>query len=245
MMKNKIGNLYKRFSVYFYYTARPHYVNPIWIIRKLNEISARKKIRNHKILWGHLGSLVTLSQSTGCEFPDYLELYDTVIRQKPKYILELGSGISSCVIASALKELGDEAGHEAFFVSMEEDPYYHDHIQDIFPHELKPYVTFIRSDRKEKMYGDLIGCYYENIPDHPYDFVFIDGPTLRTSSTAPKCFNGDFINIAKKSNHSIFGILDQRIGTFWALRKLMPNARIRYHPIKKLTFIKTSVSSTL
>jgi len=34
-----------------------------------------------------------------------------------------------------------------------------------------------------------------NLPTHPYDFIFIDGPTTRDLPDGSKTFNSDVINI--------------------------------------------------
>lgn len=81
---------------------------------------------------------------------------------------------------------------------------------------------------------------YQTFPDYPYDFVFIDGPTLRRGPSSQKCFNADFINIVARSGHNVAGLLDQRIGTLWAYRKLIPGAKIIYNPIKRLTRIRAA-----
>ncbi len=237
--------LYKKFAIYLYYTAKPHYVNPIHILRKFNEISAKEELQKNKELWNHLTVVINRSQSTGCEFSDYLMLYKTIISLNPKHILELGSGVTTSVIAYAIKEQFEHTGEKAIFISMEENPFYYNQIKDIFPDDLKPYVIFCRSNRKEKMYKGFLGCYYESIPDYPYDFVFIDGPTLRATPSSSKCFNSDFINIIMKSNNPVTGMLDQRIGTYWALKKLLPRAAVNYYPIKKITYIRNANKQNL
>ena len=45
------------------------------------------------------------SESTGCEYSDYYFLYNSLVNGNFKYILELGSGITSIVFAVAAFEL--------------------------------------------------------------------------------------------------------------------------------------------
>jgi hypothetical protein len=61
------------------------------------------------------------------------------------------------------------------------------------------------------------------------------------------CFNSDIINVLLASNnsHKIDALIDQRISTYRHLRKLIPNARIRYHPVKKLTRIHGATKASL
>ena len=103
--------------------------------------------------------MISASDSTGCEFGDYLELYKTIKHLKPKYVLECGSGVSSCVIAYALMEIQNETGIKRKFISMEENEFYHEQVKKIFPEPLAEYVDFVLSERIEKEYGpyQLIG----------------------------------------------------------------------------------------
>ena len=67
--------------------------------------------------------------------------------------------------------------------------------------------------------------------------MFIDGPTERSGKNGKKCFNADFLNILARTEDPVHGMIDQRITTYWAFKKLMPTAKIRYDVIKKLTSI--------
>jgi hypothetical protein len=118
----------------------------------------------------------------------------------------------------------------------------------IFPEELTDFAEFVRSDRVERWYGDYRrypGCHYAAVPSYPYDFVFIDGPTERRTPDAPKCFDADFIDVLLASDRKVCGLLDQRISTYWTFRELIPGARVRYHPIEKLTRIAEADRSAL
>ena len=67
-----------------------------------------------------------------------------------------------------------------------------------------------------------------------YDYVFIDAPTTYYPEDKEKCFDADLINLLKdKKLNNPFIILDQRIGTLWALNEIIPNLNLRYNPFKK------------
>jgi hypothetical protein len=163
--------------------------------------------------------------------------------------LELGSGISSFVIAFALRELED--GCKPTFYSMEEDRYYHNQIVEIFPSDLKDSVHFVLSDRFEKDFGMYRGCYYKDVPDLPWDFVFIDGPTEDdrfkhedNRSRTRRCILADFLNVLHRSKRNVNALLDQKITTLWAYKKLL-NAKISYNPIVKMTSIQGASKDSL
>ena len=230
-------------SVYFYYTAKPHRINPIYYLRLINEGNATINLRrNYEELFQEICGLIARSGSTGGEFADYLELYQTVKRTKPNYILECGSGITSLVIAYALQENFRETGRKGKLISMEENEYYHTQIRDLFPQEYIAFVDFKLSERKERFFGNLLGSYYEEIPKYPYELMYIDGPTERKSSGSKKCFNADLLNLVESSGQltKFTALLDQRITTLWAFQKLLPSANISYSPVKQLTRITLS-----
>ena len=89
------------------------------------------------------------------------------------------------------------------------------------------------------MFGDHLGCFYESVPDHEYDFIYIDGPTDRKelyNKNSPKCFNADLLMVRKSKN--FLAVLDQRIWTLRALRALAPESQFQYYPIGKFAKIK-------
>ena len=81
----------------------------------------------------------------------------------------------------------------------------------------------------------------------PYDFIYIDGPTGRSGKNQVKCFNADLVNILLKlpADRTIDALLDQRITTYRALKKLIPQARIRYNPICKMSRISSASNKSL
>jgi hypothetical protein len=251
MKTNKIKNIlninFKRFIVYVYYTAKPDFINPIYYFRRLYDYQCEvkfKKIDNGELY--HLIKKITeKSKSTGCEYSDYFNLYDSIIKRKAKNVLELGSGISTCVIAYALMKLHNDQNSKGIVVTMEESDFYHKNFLKIIPDELKIYIKSIYSPRKKSSYFNVIGCHYEDIPsiESGYDFVFIDAPQTIYPGERKKCFDSDLINLINENKlNNPYVILDQRIGSLWTLNKLIPNLHLKYNPFKKQssTVFKTS-----
>ena len=236
--QHKRKSLYSKTAAYLYYRAEPKYLNPLHYLRSAYESYARNKLsRENRELFEHLEEIRIKSQSTGCSYSDYYTLYKMIQFLNPKYVLECGSGISTLVIAYALREQYDKTKLASTFISAEEDRFYHEQIKSIFPETLKAFVDFQRLEREETFYNSYRGCYYAKIPELPYEFVFIDGPTLRKTPDSIKCFNSDIINILTKSRNKTTALLDQRIETLHILKILLPTAKITYNPIKRLTKI--------
>jgi hypothetical protein len=230
-------HLARRVAIYLYYTARPAGINPLSWLRARHEDRARAEIQAIPGLEPALLSMREKTRTTGCEWSDYLELYTTVRRLRPRAVLECGSGLSTCVIAWALRENGD-AGSRPVFVSLEESDAYHAEVVHAFPDDLRPFVELLHRPRRERSYGGRLGCGYEDVPPHDYEFVFIDGPTLRSVPGGAKCFNADIVDIVRRAPGTVEALLDQRIGTLWTLEELMPGAAFRYDPVRKLTRIR-------
>jgi len=244
----KIERKIRKFSIRFYYKAEPTNFNPIYYLRLIREKHSIYKLKKNRELFRYLNRIIASSDSTGGDYGDYYELFQTVTLLKPSFILECGSGISTCVIAFAIKKLFEQTGVRSTFVSMEENKFYHEQIVEIFPEELAEYVEFILSARVEGFYGRYRrypGCHYEHVPDYPYNFVFIDGPAKRKTPDSLKCFNADLINVLMKSDQQVNALLDQRISTYWTFKDLIPGAKVRYNPIKKLTRISKADRNSL
>ena len=244
-MINKIVNVitinYNRISLYFYYTAKPAFLNPIFYLRKRrerNSIKELKKIDNGRLL-SYINLLISESKSTGCEYSDYYSLWQVLNEKKPNLILECGSGISTVVFGYySLKESNSE--NQIKIISLEEQKKYYDNINKIYPKDLKQNVEFLLRDRKEKLYDGNLGSYYDDIPDLNYDFIYVDGPVDRkvfNDKKHPKTFNADLINILLKGGCKINAALDQRIHTYRVYRKLLTKSKVKYSVVKKLTFL--------
>jgi hypothetical protein len=235
------GRTLAKVALYFYYTASPALLNPLHYLRAWSRQRGEAKIRSidDGALYAYLRDIVEKSGSTGCDFSDYWTIYSTLQELQPKAVLECGSGVSSVVFAYyAAQHANDGAAPKV--VSVEESEHYHQNIVSIFPAELKPHIEFVRRDRVEALYGERRGCYYRDVPELQYEFVFIDGPVDRRvflDKSLPKCFNADFINVVRRVDHPVSALLDQRIFTLRALRALIRSRDISYLPTRSMAFL--------
>ena len=109
--------------------------------------------------------------------PDFLRIVmEAIFREKPRLVLEASCGVSTLVIASALRCLGNGR-----VVSLEQDGRFASLTRDMIAlHGLEAYATIIHAPLKEydmsgakKMWYDLGAL---NI-SQPIDLLCIDGPT--------------------------------------------------------------------
>jgi len=193
-------------------------------IQYLKDLYALKQLQSDSMLWRCLSPVFEKSHSTGCDYSELLMLYKHVRNERPSTILELGSGVSTAVIAYAIHSLSS-TGYRCRLISMEEDKRYHAQIVAIFPEVLRPYVEIIQSPTEDReVQAGLFSRCYINKPRLKYDFVFIDGPQVPRSD---EYFDGDILDVLEWNSSPIVAFLDQRIKTRRALRRLMPFARIK------------------
>lgn len=231
----------KSLLIYFYYTQKPRLINPLSYVIKLNEFFAFNYIKKKRYLYNLILELIKKSNSTGVSFSDYRELYDIIKKKKPKNVLELGSGISSVIMAQALKENYLESNIKGLLETYEEDNFYFKQIKDITPRDQKDFVNFNLSKRITKKILNMKASMYKSIKIKEYEFIFIDGPTLWSKNekkVGQKSFNADILRILsqmKKPPDLI--LLDKKIGTMWALKKCLPDTNLDYNFIKGLVKI--------
>jgi hypothetical protein len=126
---------------YFYYTAKPHLLNPIHYARIWNERRVYARIRRDFPELLNVIRTMTPAGSTGCGFSDYWELYSWVRRNAPLWVLECGGGVSSGVIATALAQ--NQRGR---LISLDESRSYLDRAAALLPAHLRPWVEFRHSE---------------------------------------------------------------------------------------------------
>jgi Methyltransferase domain len=133
-----------------------------------------------------------VSKSTGVNIWDAVILYELVRENKPKYILEFGTGASTAYMALALKDNEKEKyGSGGTIVSIESEKSFFDHQQQIFPGELRSYVEFVHSPVGTKEFDGELGFVYGDVPVRPYDLIWVDGPALTDSVP----FSGDVVEV--------------------------------------------------
>ena len=146
---------------------------------------ANRKVKRY--VEKHLAPLIQeaklATKSTGADVSDYVLLHSWIRFKKPKYVLECGSGLTTWIIADALRtnwiESGEKPDQKGLVVSMEEDQDWHTHAAEGCATRLRPFVEYLQSDREYFHYSFLFGVTYKTIPDYPYELMFVDGPVCR------------------------------------------------------------------
>ncbi len=200
---------------------------------------AKRKLKQNSELWSLLENYRQASRSTGCAYSDYLTLYRYARRQKPREILECGTGISTIVLGQALRENERETGAFGRLMSMEELPEFYELAQKLLPAGLKKYVEIKLSPTIEDNYAFIRGMRYRETPERDYDFVFIDGPHPRTRSDQTISCDFDFIYqvLRAKNDRPLAAIIDRRTTTGLAIQALFGRDKVRYDYVRELGFV--------
>ena len=206
------------------------------LARRIVDIYSVTAIKKNSGLWDDLNEYIKKSKSTGCNFSDYWELYKFVRNKKPKEILECGTGVSTIVMAYALLENKKE-GYAGRITSLEENEEYYNMAKKLVPEKMKVCVEIVFSTRKEDYYSIFRGVRYSDVPDRPYDFVFVDGPNYVAPSDGMVTFDFDYIDIVRKADHPVYGIIDKRVSTCYVLQKIFGLDKIKYNSITHLGFL--------
>jgi predicted O-methyltransferase YrrM len=211
-------------------------------LRKLAEIKSKSLLQKNKELWTALQEYLQKTKSTGCGYIDYAFLYKIIRTYKPVEILECGTGVSTLIIAHALKENDKQTGRKGRVTSMEEEESWFNMSRDLICSykSYKKYIDLRLSCVIEDSYSIFRGVRYKDIPKRNYDFVFVDGPKYISPVDGASTFNFDYIHLLRKSNHPIRCLIDKRVSTVFVLQQLLGCNKVKYSKILGLGFVSPS-----
>ena len=177
-----------------------------------------------------IGSADEHSTSTGAELGDYVALHSYIVNYQPKFVLECGTGKSTWILAHAMNEVFKQTGHKGLIVSMESIEKWHTEAVQIFPEQFKEYVQLHHSPASTFMYSFVKGTCFTEIPDYPYDLVFVDGPelTINENGNSYETCNMDFIRYLLTTNKKATAIIDSRLRTSIAYGLIFGKEKVEF-----------------
>ena len=149
------------------------------------------------------------------------------------------------MITVALAENEHESGVQGRVTSMEEEEKWLSMAREIFPRHLLKYVDFRLSPTVEDNYCLFRGVRYRDVPDRPYDFVFVDGPKYIAPSDGSVTFDFDLLEVLLKSEHRVSAIIDKRVSTCFVLQSILGEDRVKYSAVLHLGFVRPSTCHDL
>lgn len=213
--------------------------------RKLAQLKSNRALKRNEALWLALSDYISNSNSTGCGDIDYYQLYEQIRKYKPKEVLECGTGVTTLIIAQALKENEAITGIKGRLTSMEEHEEWLEMSKSLLPSQYESYVDFELSETIEKTFSLFRGVGYKNIPKRDYDFVFIDGPSYYSPRDGVPTFDFDFLSVLDISNKPVAALIDKRVSTCFVLQQLLGREKVTYSSVLGLGFILPSTKSDL
>lgn len=198
---------------------------------------AEAKLRAHAVLWDQLTRYARGTAVTGASYSDYWTLYEQVRRYRPREILECGTGISTVVLAQALRENASDGSPPGRVTSMEDSQEWLAAARDRIPPELADLIDLRHSPKVDGFYRVFRGVQYAEVPDRPYDFVFSDGPDRHSPVNGDKLFNLDLIQVVRRADHPVRAVVDNHYLTFYVLQKVFGLDKAHYSVGHKLMFV--------
>jgi len=211
-----------------------------WLVDRMVAKRNRRALallRANAPLWRLMTHYARGTAVTGASYSDYLTLYEQVRSLRPREILECGTGISTVVLAQALRENEAAGAPRGRVTSMEDDKSWFEIAATRLPAELSPYVDLVHSPKVDGFYRCFRGVQYREIPERPYDFVFSDGPDRHSPVNGDKLFNLDLIHVVRKADRPVHGVVDNHYLTFYILQKVFGVDKARYSLSHKLMFV--------
>ncbi len=81
------------------------------------------------------------------------------------------------------------------------------------------------------------GVGYQDVPERPYDFVFVDGPHHIAPSDNYFVFDFDLINVVSRSEVPVFAVVDYRLTSCFVFQQLLGPEKARFDAVLELGFI--------
>jgi hypothetical protein len=187
--------------------------------------------------WPILAAYLEKTNSTGCSFTDYWYLYETIRQGRHQEVLECGTGVSTIIIAIALQDNEHDLSLPGRVTSMEEKEEWFTLAGRLLPAELQKYVDLRYSPKKEYTFSLFRGVGYADVPERPYTLVFVDGPGTIAPSDGTRTFNFDYINVVRRANVPVLGLIDKRLSTCFVYAKIFGNKKIRYDEVRSLGIV--------
>ena len=166
---------YNIFNKLRYQTFRPFYDFIIY-----NKSKIKKLFRKHflQILAKknfYKNYNIQFPQSVPFKYIDYIDLnnlIETIKKNKPKTVLELGSGYSTYVIIYALNEVHNDNDFE--FFSVDQTKEYQEVLIRDFPEKYKKQINFIHRKIYVEKFKNQEMSFFENLPNKKFDFIYED-----------------------------------------------------------------------
>lgn len=191
----------------------------------------RSYLEEHASLRNVIAEVDAASDSCGADVGDYVALYEVIRSRRPRFVLECGTGRSTWAIAQAMLDHVDGSRDgEMKLVSMEHGQEWADHQKQRLPERFRGFVEVVHSPMDIWGYSFLRGACYKEVPEHPYEFAFVDGP-FQDAGTGETMCDIDFLRVVSKSDRPVSALVDNRKHSVLAYTIALGREKVRYNQV--------------
>jgi hypothetical protein len=192
------------------------------------------KYRLNKLLPGIqqiINDYTSKTKSTGTKYPTLYNVVKIILKKKPRYILELGTGTSTVVLAETILQIQKkDPSYNCKIVSMESVQEWYDMASQLLPKNYSKIVEIVMGKRELYEYSMFRGYVHSNIPNYSFDFIFLDGPNYSDEKGSSTCM--DIIKIRLQSDDELIScVVDTRVSSVWMMQQIFSVKIIKYFPI--------------
>jgi hypothetical protein len=146
------------------------------------------------------------SDMLGAGVTDYAALYGYVTQRRPARVLELGTGITTAVMAAAMEEIG-----HGKLVTVDHIQQYSNEGRALLSNPQKARVDFVVAAVVTEEFKGSTALHYRDVPAMDYDMIFVDGPPVIFGRTQYP--STDAMHVVARSDRPIDIIVDRRLQT--------------------------------
>ena len=171
-----------------------------------------------------------VTKSTGTKYPTLYKAVRSLLQSKPSWILESGTGTSTLVLAETILLLQQrDPSYKCKIISMESIPDWGEMATRLLPDKYHEVVEIRLGQRELYEYSLFRGYAHSNIPDHPYDFCFLDGPSYSDDKGASTCMDAIKIRLLSDAE-SLSCIVDTRVSSVFMMQIIFGKGVVKYYP---------------
>lgn len=180
---------------------------------------------------GVIEEISSYSQRSGTTGTQWITLWmaiDTILKKKPTWILEAGTGSSTIALAAAVRKLkNSKPGYQGRIVSMESMKEWHETAIQNLPKKYSDIVEIVYGPKEKYEVAMFRGYIHSNIPKHDYQFVLIDGPSFQDENGIAFC--ADIFKALELTRQPIIhGVSDGRASTVYVIQQIIGSNRAKY-----------------
>jgi hypothetical protein len=168
------------------------------------------------------------SGTTGTQWITLWMSVKLILKHKPRWILESGTGSSTLVLAAAVAKIKkDDHLYKGRIVSMESVPEWYELALINLPEKYKHIVEIILGPKEKYEVAMFRGYVHSNIPVYDYSFVLLDGPAFQDENGITFCADV-FKAMELYSAPVMHGVSDGRASSVMVIQQIFGVKSARY-----------------